>query len=123
MHHSETIIVKKSKFYGHCCKIETVEDTILALDALKNSKKRIFNATHNIVAYRLRDKLTNEIHEFRDDDGESGAGDKMLFLLQQMNEMDIWVCVTREYGGILLGPSRFKYINLSCKNVIELLKS
>ena len=46
----------------------------------------------------------------RDDDGETGAGDKLLNFLQSANIVTVAVMVTRWYGGILLGPQRFRCI-------------
>eukprot|EP01095_Lingulamoeba_sp_RSL-Kostka_P014287 TRINITY_DN618_c1_g1_i1.p1 TRINITY_DN618_c1_g1~~TRINITY_DN618_c1_g1_i1.p1 ORF type:complete len:142 (+),score=24.36 TRINITY_DN618_c1_g1_i1:146-571(+) len=119
MFHSEKIIFKKSTFFAHCCEIKKVEDSKLALEALKESNKKIKNATHNIIAYRLYDNEKKEIEEYRDDDGESGAGDKMLFILQKLDIIDVWVCVTRNYGGVKLGGNRFKLINQACRDVLK----
>ena len=46
----------------------------------------------------------------RDDDGETGAGDKLLNFLQSANISSVVVMVTRWYGGIHLGPQRFRVI-------------
>lgn len=40
------------------------------------------------------------------DDGETGAGDKLLWLLEQRKEQNTIVMVTRWYGGIHLGNDR-----------------
>ena len=48
-----------------------------------------------------------EQNENRDDDGERGAADKLLFLLQQCNLENILIVVTRWYGGIHLGTDRY----------------
>jgi putative IMPACT (imprinted ancient) family translation regulator len=45
-----------------------------------------------------------------DDDGEHGAGAKLSALLVLMRCTDVCVVVSRWYGGIHLGPARFKYI-------------
>jgi putative IMPACT (imprinted ancient) family translation regulator len=54
---------------------------------------------------------------FRDDDGETGAGDKLLYLLERMEVTNTLVVVTRWYGGIQLGPDRFKHITGVAKQV------
>jgi len=46
----------------------------------------------------------------RDDEGEGGAGDKLLYLLERAGVTNLVVIVTRWYGGIMLGPDRFKHI-------------
>lgn len=46
-----------------------------------------------------------------DDDGETGAGQRLLHMLRAMEVRRVLVCVTRWYGGTKLGPSRFAIIN------------
>jgi len=57
--------------------------------------------------------------QFRDDDGEGGAGDKLLNLLDVCNAINCVIIVTRWYGGVHLGPDRFKHIN---ERALTLLK-
>ena len=59
--------------------------------------KKIANATHNMVAYRF-EKESGDLEEHRDDDGEGGAGDKMLFVLRARDARNVMVLVTRWYG-------------------------
>ena len=54
-----------------------------------------------------------------DDDGESAAGSRLLHLLQIMDVTNVVVVVTRWYGGILLGPSRFTHINNAARSLLE----
>eukprot|EP00013_Stygamoeba_regulata_P008127 CAMPEP_0177684774 /NCGR_PEP_ID=MMETSP0447-20121125/32613_1 /TAXON_ID=0 /ORGANISM="Stygamoeba regulata, Strain BSH-02190019" /LENGTH=155 /DNA_ID=CAMNT_0019194649 /DNA_START=238 /DNA_END=705 /DNA_ORIENTATION=- len=69
------------------------------------------------MAYRI---CTNGVlNEMRDDDGESGAGDKLLDLLRRMGVENAAVVVTRWYGGTQLGPDRFRDINHSARLVID----
>jgi putative IMPACT (imprinted ancient) family translation regulator len=67
---------------------------------------RTADATHNIMAYRIGDGAA----EGRVDDGEGGAGDKLLFLLQHAGARGVAVVVSRWYGGIHLGGDRFRII-------------
>lgn len=46
-----------------------------------------------------------------DDDGESAAGGKLMQMLRSMRVVNVVVVVSRWYGGINLGPARFKCIN------------
>ena len=61
----------------------------LVMDKLYENKK-IANATHNIVAYRI---LQNDTHSIVcqgcDDDGETHAGSRMLHLLQVSLQMNL----------------------------------
>eukprot|EP00967_Tisochrysis_lutea_P033013 scaffold39169_cov36-Tisochrysis_lutea.AAC.3 len=54
-----------------------------------------------------------------DDDGESGAGAKLASLLELMGANNVLVVVSRWYGGIHLGPDRFKYIAQAARAVLE----
>ena len=55
-----------------------------------------------------------------DDDGETHAGGRMLHLLEILDCQNVLVVVSRWYGGIQLGPDRFKHINNAARNVLEL---
>ena len=59
------------------------------------------------------------MQEWRDDDGESGASDKLLFLLQRAQAMNVVVVVTRWFGGIHLGPDRFKHIVTVARDLLQ----
>jgi hypothetical protein len=47
----------------------------------------------------------------------TGAGDKLLYMLERMDVRNTLVVVTRWYGGIQLGPDRFKHITGCAKQV------
>ena len=53
-----------------------------------------------------------------DDDGESGAGSKLAHLLEMMKVKDVCVIVSRRYGGIQLGPDRFKHISTCARSLL-----
>ncbi|VEL38106.1 unnamed protein product [Protopolystoma xenopodis] len=50
-----------------------------------------------------------------DDDGETHAGQRLLHLLLISRVENVAVIVSRWYGGIQLGPDRFKHINNAAK--------
>ncbi|KAJ3361660.1 eIF2 kinase Gcn2p negative regulator [Allomyces javanicus] len=107
--HSDPVIDRKSVFLAHSAYISSPADPA-ALTAYLTSHRRIARATHNITAYRL--EMPNGImHQDCDDDGEDAAGKRLLHLLQLVGARNVWVCVTRWYGGIQLGPDRFAHIN------------
>lgn len=58
------------------------------------------------------------MQEFHDD-GEGGAGIKIMHFLQDSNVRNVLVVVSRWYGGILLGPARFMYITDAARGVLE----
>ena len=80
-------------------------------------------------AYRIYDEKRGVWLEENDDDGESAAGSRMALLVREgkrsqtqlniMNVKNVMVVVSRWWGGILLGPDRFKHINNATRNVLE----
>lgn len=54
-----------------------------------------------------------------EDDGETHAGSRMLHLLEILQCENALVVVSRWYGGVQLGPDRFKHINNAARNVLE----
>jgi hypothetical protein len=114
--HSEPFTMNKSKFIAHCATIHSVNEFHQVMWTLLQDKK-IAAATHNISAYRVEEE--GEINEHRDDDGEIGAADQLLFLLQRAQAVNICVIVTRWYGGIHLGSDRFRIISSMANNVLQ----
>jgi len=103
-------VEKKSAFQAHVATVHTTEDVERVMDELlKNSKIR--NATHNIMAYRIHCPERGTFLQDHDEDGEQAAGGRLLHLLQIVDARDVIVVVSRWYGGIKLGPSRFTIIN------------
>ena len=73
------------------------------------SDRRIARAAHPIInAWRC--EAGGVLHQDNDDDGESAAGGRLAHLLQIMEVKDVLVIVTRYFGGIHLGPDRFKCV-------------
>ncbi|CEQ39236.1 SPOSA6832_00759, partial [Sporobolomyces salmonicolor] len=122
IHSTHSVIERKSTFVGHAVKAESVEEATLALQHILTLKK-VSKATHNILAYRLSSTsaATNQgstasaatLPEVAgsDDDGESPAGKNLLELLHKLDVKDVLIVVTRWYGGVQLGPDRFRVIN------------
>ncbi|KAF5303983.1 hypothetical protein FQA39_LY01768 [Lamprigera yunnana] len=115
--HGPIIKDRKSVFQGHVCQIEDQHLVKDVMDLLLENKK-IAQATHNILAYRFL--LPNgSILQDCDDDGESHAGSRLLHLLQIVDVTNVLVVVSRWYGGIQLGPDRFRHINNAARQVLE----
>ena len=53
------------------------------------------------------------------DDGEGGAGIKIMHLLRDSNVRNVVVIVSRWFGGMLLGPARFMYITDAARGVLN----
>merc|ERR1711879_355819 len=113
----DIIIDRKSVFQAHVCRVTSVEEVKRAQNYLIASSRKIAEATHNMTAYRLTNKAGRLEHDC-DDDGESGAGGRMAHLLQMMDVSNVYVMVSRWYGGVHLGPDRFKHINNAARNAL-----
>ena len=113
----EPIVDRKSIFQGHVAYVETEEEVLKVVQKLKENRK-IARATHNIMAYRIAGYRHSTFLQDCDDDGENDAGGRLLHLLQILNAKNIVVVVSRWYGGILLGPDRFKHINNCARDLI-----
>ena len=110
LYHGEPLTDRRSTFQAHLSPVHSVSEAMEALAALKSNKK-ISTATHNISAYRISGGPHNTCLQDCDDDGESHAGSRLLHLLQILEVKDVLVVVSRWFGGIQLGPDRFKHIN------------
>ena len=88
---------KKSRFIGRVWPVETEEEALACIQAMK---KQHYDATHNCWAYVIKD---GPMRFF--DDGEPGgtAGNPMMQVLQKENLYNVCCVVTRYFGGVLLG--------------------
>lgn len=123
---SPTVTLKKSVFVARACPVTSPSQVKAALDNLVANDKRVVKATHNITAYRICKPSclstgaasTKVIYQDCDDDGETAAGGRLLHLLLSMNVWDVLVVVTRWYGGVQLGPDRFKLISQVAREAV-----
>ncbi|KAI1906232.1 hypothetical protein LOZ64_006360 [Ophidiomyces ophidiicola] len=118
---SEPTTEKKSVFVARVAHVESKEEAERYLDYLLATERKIAAATHNITAWRIRQKKSDGsssvVQDF-DDDGETAAGGRMLHLMQLMDVWDVVVVVTRWYGGVKLGPDRFRIINAVARDAL-----
>ncbi|XP_043238156.1 protein IMPACT-like isoform X2 [Amphibalanus amphitrite] len=117
--HGECIVDRKSVFQAHCAPVVTVQQVHQVIASLKECRK-IASATHNMWAYRIQGAASGAFLQDCDDDGETHAGGRMLHLLEIVGVQNWVVVVTRWYGGIQLGPDRFRHINNATRNVLQL---
>ena len=119
---SSTVTSKKSVFVAHACSVTSPSQTKTALIHLLSIDKRIEKATHNITSYRIRRPassatdalLSNFNYQDYDDGGETAAGGRLLHLLKLMDVWDVFVVVSRWYGGVRLGPvSKIRSMDIS----------
>lgn len=119
---SEPFMERKSTFLGHAARVTSTEQVQVVMDHLL-SNKHIARATHNIMAYRIVKPGTGTRADIvisdHDDDGETAAGGRLSHLLSLFKAQNVVVVVTRWYGGVKLGPDRFKFINQAARDVLE----
>ncbi|XP_036378512.1 protein IMPACT isoform X1 [Megalops cyprinoides] len=115
--HGDTITDRRSTFQPHLAPVVTSRQVKMVLDKLYENKK-IASATHNIYAYRIYCEDRQTFMQDCEDDGETAAGGRLLHLLQILDVRNVMVVVSRWYGGILLGPDRFKHINNCARSIL-----
>lgn len=82
-------------------------------------------ASHRILAWRTPSKQrtlapTTKIlcDSGHDDDGEQWAGKRLENVMTEMDVMGT-ICVARWYGGVMLGPVRFKHIEDVAREAVK----
>ncbi|XP_070688484.1 protein IMPACT [Pempheris klunzingeri] len=115
--HGTTITDRRSTFQPHLAPVVSPRQVKKVLEELYENKK-IASATHNIYAYRIYCEDKHSFLQDCEDDGETAAGGRLLHLLQILDVRNVMVVVSRWYGGILLGPDRFKHINNCARNIL-----
>lgn len=105
---SQKITSRGSTFIGHAASVSSPSLRAELMKMLLVQKPELETASHNAWAVRCRYGGSPLVQEASFDDGESGCG---KFLLQLMRESDIAntvVVLTRWYGGVMLGPDRWR---------------
>lgn len=93
------ITEKKSRFIATVVPVTSQEEVDLELQKLR---KTYYNAAHNCFAYQIGE--TNEIQRCSDDGEPQGtAGKPILDVLKGEDIKNALICVTRYFGGTLLG--------------------
>jgi hypothetical protein len=116
--HGPQVIDRKSVFVSHIARVTSLNDISNVMAQLQTDS-RIARATHNMFAYRFRD-IKGSLHADNDDDGEESAGSRLAELLDLMKVENVLVVVSRWFGGVLLGPSRFRTILNCAREAIEI---
>lgn len=123
---SDVVTEKKSIFLARAVHVTSLAQAQAFLDHLTATDKKVAVATHNISAWRIKQKkdvgsrasenstdpaAAETVIQDYDDDGETAAGGRLLHVMQMMDVWNVLVVVSRWYGGIHLGPARFRLIN------------
>ncbi|KAL5963464.1 Protein IMPACT-B [Taenia solium] len=119
IYHGETISDRKS---AHCCEVNSLAEVSAFISTILEDRK-VAAASHNITAWYLQAKLkpdapkTSLVADY-DDDGEAQAGGRLLHLISMSAKEGVVVMVSRWYGGIHIGPDRFKHINNAANQLL-----
>jgi len=115
----ENIITDRGSRYSVSGGVVTKRDDVKKFLTRLKSNKKYAKATHNTFAVRISSE--NKIFETKSDDGETGAGNVLLRILQKENMINVIVVVTRWFGGIKLQNDRYKHVQDAaryfCKHV------
>eukprot|EP00928_Gymnodinium_smaydae_P024384 TRINITY_DN1973_c0_g5_i1.p1 TRINITY_DN1973_c0_g5~~TRINITY_DN1973_c0_g5_i1.p1 ORF type:complete len:330 (-),score=50.89 TRINITY_DN1973_c0_g5_i1:270-1148(-) len=113
----EPLTDRKSTFLCFLWPVSSRDDVECGVAVLKSNHK-IARAAHNMLAWRLVSPVTGGLTSECDSDGEAGAGGGLHHLLHTMAVENVAVMVTRWFGGIHLGPDRFKHINNCARTLL-----
>lgn len=104
---------------AHVASVESMDHVNWVLSQLLFHDKKVAKASHNMIAYRFWDEERNCLVCDNDDDGEKGAGVKLAMLLEMAEARNVIVVVSRWYGGVHLGSSRFKYFASVARDALQ----
>lgn len=116
---AEALTEKKSVFLARVAPVSSPAQAKQYVAHLLATDKKAAKATHNMTAWRIKG-ANDSSYQDCDDDGEIAAGSRMLHLMQLMDVWNVMVVVTRWYGGVLLGPDRFRIINTAAREALIL---
>ncbi|CAL6006285.1 Impact-like_protein [Hexamita inflata] len=110
---TEPLLISKSVFITVSVQVNSLEEVNEFISFI-NESKEFHDSTHNMAVWRV--KCQNGIEEGYDEDGEKSAGSRMMFLMNKMGVVNRVAICARFWGGVLLGPGRFKIINENVKD-------
>ncbi|UCS22427.1 uncharacterized protein HLK63_K09031 [Nakaseomyces glabratus] len=116
---SDPISDRGSTFMAFAAHVNSEEEAFQMLDHLKTDSK-MRRANHAMCAWRIKKQTDSNdiIYQDCDDDGETAAGSRMLHLVTIMDVWNVIVVVARWFGGVHIGPDRFKHINSTAREAI-----
>ncbi|RYP14767.1 hypothetical protein DL767_010378 [Monosporascus sp. MG133] len=120
---SQPTTLKNSTFVARATQITQPSQRQSLLQSLFSAVPSLQTATHNAWAYRVRVPTNlfsaTAVREEAFDDGESGAGDFLLKNMRELDAVDTLVVMTRWYGGIMLGPDRWRIMRNCMRDALS----
>ncbi|ROV86959.1 hypothetical protein VSDG_10114 [Cytospora chrysosperma] len=108
---SPSVSLRQSTFIARATTITEPSQRPNLLKALFDAHPNLRTASHNVWAYRIHahsSAISHHPREASHDDGETGAGDLLLRVMRETNTVDTLVVMTRWFGGVMLGPDRWR---------------
>lgn len=105
---SQKLSSRESVFVAHAISISSPSARPNLVKSLMAEKPELETASHNAWAVRTTFGNSPLKQEASFDDGESGCGNFMLQLLRELDISNTLVVLTRWYGGVMLGPDRWR---------------
>ncbi|KAI5866120.1 hypothetical protein GGS23DRAFT_370504 [Durotheca rogersii] len=119
---SQPVTLKKSTFIVRATKITGPSQRRSVMQSLFEAQPSLEGASHNAWAYRVKVPTNlfgaTTIKEESFDDGETGCGDFLIKNMREMDTVDTLVVMTRWYGGIMLGPDRWRIMRNCLKDAL-----
>ena len=112
---SQRVTSRSSTFMAHAAQLSSPAQRSDLIKTLMTQKPDLETAQHNAWAARSSYGNSPLVQEASFDDGESGCGKFMLQVMREANIANTVVVLTRWYGGIMLGPDRWRIMR-ECVN-------
>lgn len=115
---SASVTSKESTFVARSIAISSPSQAKFEIQKLLASNKELAEASHNITAWRVQGNHGGVIEEVNDD-GESGGGRHVLGVMQSSDVVGMLLVVTRWYGGVMLGPDRWRIMSQVSRDALS----
>ncbi|KAG5959582.1 hypothetical protein E4U58_004937 [Claviceps cyperi] len=112
---SQKLSCKGSTFIAHAADLASPSLRTSLMKGLMSDKPDLETATHNVWALRCSYGNSSLVQESSSDDGETGAGNFLLGIMREAHITNTLVILTRWYGGVMLGPDRWRLMR-ECVN-------
>ncbi|TLS30763.1 hypothetical protein PpBr36_03141 [Pyricularia pennisetigena] len=116
---SQSVSLKESTFIARATTMSSVYDRKKLFAALMEKYPVLKTATHNAWAYRVKQTGSGRVTEDSFDDGETGCGKLMLEVMRESDAVDTFVVLTRWFGGIMLGPDRWRLMRTVVRGALS----
>ncbi|KZZ97520.1 Ribosomal protein S5 domain 2-type fold protein [Moelleriella libera RCEF 2490] len=112
---SQKLSSKASTFVARAINLSSPSMRTTLMKGLMADRPELETASHN--AWALRSSYGNSplVQEASFDDGESGCGKFLLGIMREADVTNTLVVLTRWYGGVMLGPDRWRLMR-ECVN-------